>query len=29
VTVNARAIIAGWLNGIRLIDNMAMKPRGQ
>jgi pantoate--beta-alanine ligase len=28
-TVNARAIIAGWLNGIRLIDNMAMKPRGQ
>ena len=28
-TVHARAIIAGWLNGIRLIDNMAMKPRGQ
>ena len=24
-TLNARAIIAGWLNGIRLIDNMAMK----
>ncbi len=24
-TPNARAIIAGWLNGIRLIDNMAMK----
>jgi pantoate--beta-alanine ligase len=24
-TVHARAIIAGWLNGIRLIDNMAMK----
>jgi pantoate--beta-alanine ligase len=28
-TVNARAIIAGWLNGIRLIDNMAMKSRSQ
>jgi pantoate--beta-alanine ligase len=28
-TVHARAIIAGWLNGIRLIDNMAMKTRGQ
>jgi pantoate--beta-alanine ligase len=24
-TPQARAIIAGWLNGIRLIDNMAMK----
>ena len=24
-TSRARAIIAGWLNGIRLIDNMAMK----
>jgi pantoate--beta-alanine ligase len=24
-TAHARAIIAGWLNGIRLIDNMAMK----
>ena len=24
-TSHARAIIAGWLNGIRLIDNMAMK----
>ena len=24
-TLHARAIIAGWLNGIRLIDNMAMK----
>jgi len=24
-TTHARAIIAGWLNGIRLIDNMAMK----
>jgi pantoate--beta-alanine ligase len=28
-TVNARAIIAGWLNGIRLIDNMAMRSRVQ
>jgi pantoate--beta-alanine ligase len=28
-TVSARAIIAGWLNGIRLIDNMAMKSRSQ
>ena len=24
-TQNKRAIIAGWLNGVRLIDNMAMK----
>ena len=24
-TVNKRAIIAGWLNGVRLIDNMDMK----
>jgi pantoate--beta-alanine ligase len=24
-TPHARAIIAGWINGIRLIDNMAMK----
>ncbi len=24
-TVNKRAIIAGWLNGVRLIDNMEMK----
>ena len=24
-TLHARAIIAGWLNGVRLIDNMAMK----
>ena len=24
-TVHKRAIIAGWINGIRLIDNMAMK----
>ena len=24
-TLHARAIIAGWINGIRLIDNMAMK----
>ena len=24
-TENKRAIIAGWLNGVRLIDNMAMK----
>jgi pantoate--beta-alanine ligase len=25
VTLNKRAIIAGWLNGVRLIDNMEMK----
>jgi pantoate--beta-alanine ligase len=25
-TVKQRAIIAGWLNGVRLIDNMEMKP---
>ena len=24
-TANKRAIIAGWLNGVRLIDNMEMK----
>jgi pantoate--beta-alanine ligase len=24
-TLHARAIIAGWINGIRLIDNMSMK----
>jgi pantoate--beta-alanine ligase len=24
-TENKRAIIAGWLNGVRLIDNMEMK----
>jgi pantoate--beta-alanine ligase len=24
-TQNKRAIIAGWLNGVRLIDNMEMK----
>jgi pantoate--beta-alanine ligase len=24
-TKNKRAIIAGWLNGVRLIDNMEMK----
>jgi pantoate--beta-alanine ligase len=24
-TLNARAIIAGWINGIRLIDNMSMQ----
>jgi pantoate--beta-alanine ligase len=23
-TTNYRAIIAGWINGIRMIDNMAM-----
>ena len=23
-TVNARAVVAGWINGVRLIDNMAM-----
>jgi pantoate--beta-alanine ligase len=27
-TVHARAIVAGWINGIRLIDNMAMKTGG-
>ena len=27
-TLNPRAIIAGWLNGVRLIDNMQMKPGG-
>jgi len=27
-TAHARAIIAGWINGIRLIDNMAMKTGG-
>ena len=25
-TSKQRAIIAGWLNGVRLIDNMQMKP---
>lgn len=25
-TVKPRALIAGWINGVRLIDNMAMKP---
>ena len=28
-TLNSRAIIAGWLNGVRLIDNMQMKMGGQ
>ncbi|MSO28615.1 MAG: 4-phosphopantoate--beta-alanine ligase [Candidatus Planktophila sp.] len=27
-TLNSRAIIAGWLNGVRLIDNMQMKTGG-
>jgi pantoate--beta-alanine ligase len=27
-TVNCRAIVAGWINGIRLIDNMAMSNLG-
>lgn len=27
-TLNPRAIIAGWLNGVRLIDNMRMKTGG-
>ena len=27
-TLNPRAIIAGWLNGVRLIDNMQMKTGG-
>jgi pantoate--beta-alanine ligase len=24
-TLHARAIVAGWINGIRLIDNISMK----
>jgi pantoate--beta-alanine ligase len=28
-TQNKRAIIAGWLNGVRLIDNMKMEQGGQ
>jgi pantoate--beta-alanine ligase len=28
-TLNPRAIIAGWLNGVRLIDNMQMTSGGQ
>ncbi|MEY3686554.1 MAG: hypothetical protein RLZZ73_412 [Actinomycetota bacterium] len=27
MTSNPRAIIAGWINGVRLIDNMAMRKR--
>jgi pantoate--beta-alanine ligase len=27
-TLNSRAIIAGWLNGVRLIDNMQMTTVG-
>ena len=27
-TENCRAIVAGWINGIRLIDNMAMPNLG-
>jgi pantoate--beta-alanine ligase len=27
-TLNSRAIIAGWLNGVRLIDNMQMTTGG-
>ena len=27
-TENCRAIVAGWINGIRLIDNMAMSNLG-
>ena len=27
-TLNPRAIVAGWINGIRLIDNMAMSSLG-
>jgi pantoate--beta-alanine ligase len=27
-TANCRAIVAGWINGIRLIDNMAMSNLG-
>ena len=27
-TKSKRAIIAGWLNGVRLIDNMQMKMSG-
>ena len=26
-TLRPRAIISGWLNGVRLIDNMAMRSR--
>jgi pantoate--beta-alanine ligase len=26
-TQNARAIVAGWINGVRLIDNMRMELR--
>ena len=25
-TIRKRAIVAGWVDGVRLIDNMAMKP---
>ena len=28
-TLNPRAIIAGWLNGVRLIDNMQMTTGGK
>ena len=28
-TLRPRAIISGWLNGVRLIDNMAMRSRAQ
>ena len=27
MTSNPRAIIAGWINGVRLIDNMAIRVR--
>jgi pantoate--beta-alanine ligase len=27
-TKNVRAIVAGWINGVRLIDNMAMVKLG-
>lgn len=28
-TLRPRAIISGWLNGVRLIDNMAMRSQAQ
>jgi pantoate--beta-alanine ligase len=28
-STHARAIVAGWINGIRLIDNMSMKTGAQ
>ena len=28
-TLNTRAIVAGWINGVRLLDNMALKREGK